>query len=149
MKKTRLFLAASLLTIGTFSAVTMSSCGKDDVCPVGYTGKDCKTLVRDGFIGTWSGSDVCTSGKYDVTLTVGASSNEIKALVNNPGGFGAAISITGEVTSENTLEFSSQDVGNGRTLAGKMVFTGNDMSFSYSVKGTIDNDQCNGTYTRQ
>ena len=149
MRKARLILSASLLTVGTFAAVTFSSCSKDEVCPVGYTGKDCKTLVRNNFLGSWSGSDICGSGTYNINLTVGASSNEINALVSNPGGFGAAVTITGVVTSDNTLKFTSQDVGGSRSLTGTMTFTGSSMAFSYSVQGIATTDQCNGSYTKQ
>lgn len=149
MKKARLILTASLLTVGTFAAVTFSSCSKDEVCPVGYTGKDCKTLVRNNFLGTWNGSDICTSGTYNITLTIGASSNEINALVSNPGGFGGTVTITGVVTDNNTLKFSNQDVGGSRTLNGTMTFTGSTMSFNYSVQGIATTDNCNGSYTKQ
>lgn len=151
MKKARLILATSLLTVGTFTAITLSSCSKDDkVCPVGYTGSDCKTLVRDSFVGTWKGSDICSAGTYSVTLTVGPSStSEINAIVNNPGGFGGTVSITGTITSSNELNFTSQDIGGSRTLTGKMIFTGSNMSFSYSVIGSADSDNCQGSYTKQ
>jgi hypothetical protein len=149
MRKARLILSASLLTIGTFSAVTFSSCSKDEVCPVGYTGKDCKTLVRNNFVGTWNGSDICGSGTYDVNLTVGTSANEINALVANPGGFGASVTITGTVTANNTLQFTNQDIGGQRTLSGTMTFSGNSMSFSYTVTAIAGTDNCNGSYTRQ
>jgi hypothetical protein len=149
MKKARLILTASLLTIGTFSAITFSSCSKDEVCPVGYTGKDCKTLVRNNFVGSWSGQDICTSGTYTISLTVSASSNEINALVTNPGGFGGTVVITGVVTGDNTLQFSNQDVGGSRTLNGTMTFTGSSMSFAYTVQGIATTDNCNGSYTKQ
>jgi hypothetical protein len=149
MRKARLILSASLLTIGTFAAVTFSSCSKDEVCPVGYSGKDCKTLVRNNFVGSWSGSDICGSGTYSISLTIGASANEINALVTNPGGFGSSVIITGTVTADNTLQFTNQDVGGSRTLSGTMTFSGNSMSFSYAVTAIAGTDNCNGSYTRQ
>lgn len=151
MKKTRLIIAASLLTIGTFATVGFSSCSKDNaVCPVGYTGKDCKGLVRDNFVGAWTGSDICTSGTYSINLTVSASSaSGINAIVNNPGGFGGTVAITGTVVSDTELDFTNQDVGGSRTLSGKMVFTGNNMAFSYTVTGVATTDNCSGNYARQ
>lgn len=149
MKKARLILATAVLTVGAFSAITFSSCSKDEVCPVGYTGKDCKTLVRDAFIGTWSGKDICSSGSYNVTLSVNpSSSSQVSALINNPGGFGSNVTITGTVTADNTLQFSSQDVGGSRTLSGSMTFSGSTMSFNYSVQGVSSSDECNGTYNK-
>ena len=151
MKKARLILTASMLTIAGFSAVTLSSCSKDDeVCPVGYEGSDCKTLSRTKFIGNWTGTDICGSGQYDIDLSVGTSSvSEVTALVNNAGGFGTNVTITGTVTGTNSLQFTNQNVGGGRTLSGTMTFTTNKMSFAYSVTGTSGTDNCNGSYDKQ
>lgn len=149
MKKARIILSASLLTIASFATLTFSSCSKDEVCPVGYTGKDCKTLVRDNFIGNWSGSDICTSGTYSIDLSISSSSaSEVNALVTNAGGFGSSVIITGTVTADNKLSFTNQDVGGSRTLSGEMTFSGNSMSFSYQVNGVATTDNCNGSYNK-
>lgn len=146
-------MAASMLTLGAFSMVTFSSCGKDEkVCEVGYEGDDCKTLMRDKFVGNWTGKDICTSGEYPIDLGVERSSvSEINALVSNPGGFGGTIRITGTVINSTTLEFTNQDVGENRTLNGKMTISasGNDLAFSYTVNGDVDDDSCSGNYSRQ
>lgn len=63
MKKARLILSASLLTIGAFSAVTFSSCSKDDkVCTTGYSGSDCKTEVRTSYYNTYRGDGTDNAG---------------------------------------------------------------------------------------
>ncbi len=131
MKKARLILTASMLTIAGFTAVTFSSCSKDDkVCPAGYEGSDCKTLSRINLSATWTGKDICGSGKYDIDLKVDPSSaSEVSAVVNNPGGFGASVTISGTVTGTNALSFTNQNVGGQRSLSGTMTFTGNKMSF--------------------
>lgn len=149
MKKARLILTASMLTIFGFTAVTLSSCNKDETCPVGYEGKDCKELTRDKFLGDWQGEDKCDLGTYPIDLEIKASTtSEINATIVNPGGFGGTVTITGVVTDENTLTFTNQDLGGDRELSGKMVFIGNSMTFNYEVDGLVDDDSCVGTYTR-
>ncbi len=167
MKSIRSVAFSALLTIGAFSAIMYTSCSKDackDVvcknggtcangtcsCPTGYEGTNCETLSRDKFIGNWSGSDVCTSGTYNIALSIASSSNAINALVNNPGGFGGTIQITGNITDKNKLSFTNASVGNGRTLTGTMTISGNSMTFSYTVTPAVGvADACNGTYTKQ
>lgn len=80
MKKARLILAASLLTIGGFTTLTMSSCGGDDVeCLTGYEGEDCKTEMRTKFIKNWSANE--TSGTenlvYTCNIVAGSAINQV------------------------------------------------------------------------
>jgi hypothetical protein len=166
MKSIRNIAFSVLLTVGAFGAVTYTACNKDECkdvvcenggtciggscsCPTGYEGSRCQDLTVTRFIGSWTGQDQCTSGDYTITLTVGASSsNEISALVSNPGGFGGSVVITGTVSGNNSLSFSNESVGGGRTLTGTMTFNGSSMQFEYSVtpaSGSVDH--CTGTYT--
>jgi hypothetical protein len=167
MKSLRNIALSAIMTIGAFSAITYTSCNKDECkdvvcqnggtcvngtcsCPTGYEGANCETKSRDKFLGNWSGSDKCGSGTYNVSLTIGTSTNNINALVNNPGGFGGTIQITGAVTASNKLSFTNASVGSGRTLTGTMTFNNNSMTFEYTVTpATGSPDVCNGTYTKQ
>lgn len=91
MRKARLILSASLLTIGAFSAVTFSSCSKDDkVCNTGYTGSDCKTEVRASYNNTYRGNGSDNAGgtytnwalKFN-SVGTDATKMELQVLDNN------------------------------------------------------------------
>jgi len=175
MKRMKTIAVSVLLTLGAFSAITYTACTKDECkdvtcsnggscvsgacsCPTGYEGTTCQTKTRDRFIGTWTGSDVCGSGTYTITLTIGSSStSDITALITNPGGFGSSVTISGTVTNSNTLTFTNANVGGARTLSGTMTFSGgttttdpNAMTFNYSVTPAVGAaDACSGSYTKQ
>lgn len=167
MRSIRNILFPALLTLSAFTGITYTACNKDAcksvscgangtcsdgvcICKTGYEGAACETLTRTKFIGTWKGSDVCDSGTYTITLGITASSNDVTALISNPGGFGSSITITGNVSATNKLSFSEQSVGGGRTLTGTMTFDGSGMTFAYDVTAAVGGaDHCNGTYTKQ
>lgn len=168
MKSLRNIAFSALLTVGAFSTVFYTSCTKDECkdvvcnnggtcitgtcsCPTGYEGSDCSIITRDKFKGDWKGSDVCTKNTYNVTLTIKESTEEVRALIQNPGGFGTNITITGRVSGTNKLTFTDQSVGgNGRILNGTMTFDGSTMDFTYTVVDAAnDTDSCNGTYSKQ
>lgn len=63
MKSFRHILLASVLTVSAFSAVTFTSCKKDDEsCAVGYTGSNCKTEVRTNYYNTYKGNGSDNTG---------------------------------------------------------------------------------------
>lgn len=170
MKLIRQIALATALTIGAFSVVTYTSCSKDNckdvvcknggtcnstdgscTCKTGYEGTDCGTLSRDKFVGSWSGVDNCSNptSTVTVTLTVATSTNDIQALVTNPGGFGGTITITGTMTSANVLSFTSQTVGAGITLTGTMTWnSSNSMTFAYNATDATGTQTCSGSYTK-
>ena len=54
---------SAFLSVSALSAVTMTSCSKDDeTCSVGLTGKDCKDQVRAGYYNSYKGSGVDNEG---------------------------------------------------------------------------------------
>lgn len=171
MKSIRNIAFSAFLTFAAFGAVTFTSCNKDEckdvncntgtcnesdgscTCPTGFEGANCETLTRSKFVGTWTGTDKCSLRDYNVTLKISAASSEVEALIENPGGFGSNVTITGKVTDVNKLAFTNASVGNGRTLNGTMTFSGTTtftgMEFTYTVTGGLDNDACTGTYSKQ
>ena len=124
-------------------------------CPLGYESSTCANRTRDKFLGTWEGTNVCTSGSYMTSFSINASSDDLQVVVNNPGGLGTTVNIAGTVINSTTLSFRNADVGGNRILTGTMTFTGDStaatkMQFSYNLlpaTGPSD-DACNGSYVR-
>lgn len=150
MKKARLILSASMLTVAGL-AVTMVSCNKDDeTCAVGYEGKNCKTLSRDKFLGSWEGSDLCDGDNYTYVMSIDSSStNKLNVLINNPGGFGAAITTTGTITSSNVVSLSNVAISNEVSMNGTLTVNGNSLTTSYTATDDSTTIQCEGTFTKQ
>jgi hypothetical protein len=185
MKSFRLIALSALITIGSLVSVIYTSCSKDEcksvtclnggtcsggtcTCPTGYTGADCGTKVvcslgyigadckTHAFIGTWTGTDVCSpTGSYNVTISLAASSTDTtKVLINNPGGFGTNNTITGTLSGDaRTITYTNQIVNSSTatpdTLSGTMTLSDSThFAHSYVAKeGT--NYTCSGNYTKQ
>ncbi len=153
MKKTRLILAASMLAIGAFTTTTMTSCSKDDqICNAGYEGKDCKTLSRAKFVGQWKGSEACTIGTDDYTITISASSNsEITVVYTNV--YNDNYTAIGTMTGPDGFTFSGTAAG----TTGTVNFSGNVslnestgiLTSVYTVKDGVNPDNtCTFTGTK-
>lgn len=150
MKKARLILSASMLSIAAFSAVTFSSCSKDDeICPVGYEGDDCKTLSRAKFIGNWSGTEDCTIGDDSYSIEIVASSaSEIQVTYKNL--YNDGYTATGTMTGTNGFSFTGTAAG-GVTFSGTAELneaTGK-LTVDYKVMtGTVETNACTFTGTK-
>ena len=138
MKKARLILSASLLTVGTFAAITFTSCSKDEVCPVGYTGKDCKTLVRDQFIGVYVGTEQCTIGTDQYTVTIVANSDNVKVTMTNI--YNDNYTAIGTVTGDNTISFSGSQSGATFSVTGTIA--GTQLTLDYTVSDALSSNTC-------
>lgn len=137
MKSIKNIALTALLTIGAFGAVTLTSCSKDDdSCATGYEGTDCKTLSRDKFIGTYVGSETCTVGSDNYTMTIAANSDEIKLTLTNL--YNDNYTAIGTMTGTNTFSFSGSQ--SGTTFTGTGSLSGNQLTVSYTLSdGTISN----------
>jgi hypothetical protein len=162
MKKiTANFLGLALLT--SVSLFSLSSCDQDPckdttclnsgtptedgeecfcLCPTGYEGTDCGTLVRAKFIGTFNASEVCTSGNdtYSITINSVASDDKKVQIVNL---YNAGISVNGEVNSDGGITIANQAFGTG-TISGTISSAG---AVSYTVTAGGASDGCSFTIT--
>jgi len=145
MKKARLILSASMLSIAAFSAVTFTSCSKDDEsCPAGMEGKDCNTESRAKFIKTWSASDEVGSGSplvYTCNITKGTNVNQVLISNSFAGNFfDNAIKATVE---ENTITIASQapDAGGDYKVSGSGTYSGGQITWNYLIIESSTGDE--------
>lgn len=139
MKKSRLLLSIGLLAFAGAST-TLTSCGDEEVCPVGYEGKDCKDLSRAKFIGSWKGKEDCTVStsldEYTVAITASGSS-EIQVVLGNI--YNESFTGTGTMTAENKFTFSGSESGTTFNGTGTLNAAG-DVVLDYSISnGSVSN----------
>ena len=166
MKSFRHIALSALLTIGAFSAVTYTSCSKDDckdvtcqhggtcsggncTCPSGFSGTRCEVIDAAKFVGTYSVLENCSVsggvGPYSASITQ-STSNVVNILLTNFGDFTDTITVTGSVNG-TTLTIPSQTTV-GYTISGNGTYNNGVINISYTVSGS-NNETCTATWTKQ
>ncbi len=154
MKSIRNVAFSALLTIGAFSAITYTSCNKDECkdvvcknggtctagvcsCPTGYEGTNCETLSRAKFIGTYVGTEICSLGNDNYSITIAANSDNLKITMTNL--YNEGFTAIGTVTGKNTFDFSGSS--GTTTYSGKGELSGTSaLKVTYTItQGTISN----------
>ena len=144
---------SAMLTIGAFSAVTYTACTKDECedvvcnnggtcisgscsCPSGYEGNQCETQSRDKFIGTYTGTETCTIGTDNYTITLAPNSDGIKLTMTNL--YNDNITAICTMTGTNTFTFNGTQ--SGATYTGTGSLAGNSLTVDYTISdGTLSN----------
>lgn len=142
MKKSRLILAASLLSFGAFSTV-LTSCSDDEPCNLGYEGSDCKTLSRDKFIGAWKGTETCTIGEDEYTITITAgSTGDLNVVMTNV--YNDNYTATGTITGSNSFRFDGSAAGNV-SFDGTAIYEAgtSTLRLNYTVEDGVLSNSCN------
>src|SRR5690606_15659855 len=134
MKKVRLVLVASLLSVGAIS--TLTSCGDDTkTCPVGYEGKNCDTEMRTKFVKNWSATDKTAGGTdlvYTCNIVEGSAINSV--IISNTFSdnfFGQTINAT---VDGNTIKIENQKPDgslSGYAVEGTGTYSGAQISWNY------------------
>ncbi|RYD58579.1 MAG: hypothetical protein EOP56_03055 [Sphingobacteriales bacterium] len=152
MKSIRNIAFSVLLTLGAFSAVTYTSCSKDEckdvvcnnggtcnetdgscACPTGYTGTLCETEVRAKFIKSWSAIDRKTGSTTDIVyaspIVAGTAVTEVK-IGNFSDLFETAVTAT---VNGNTITIPSQEPDkDGYKISGTGTYNETDKSISWT-----------------
>jgi hypothetical protein len=166
MKLLRTAFFSVIITVLVFSVVGYTGCKKDKckdvscknggscaegkcVCPFAYEGAACEKLTREKFIGTWDGTEECTSGGFTLVSVITALPDPGSVLLSNPGGYGTSETITGVVSGNNKLLFTNQPLSDGTIIDGNMVSSGSVVIFSYTHTDSSSVDSCSGTYSRK
>lgn len=112
MKKARLILTTSMVALMGLSAITLSSCSKDDDCPAGYEGKDCATEIRTPMLGTYNATD-----------------ENVTNPNNSPDPYNPVISTNASITVVNIKSFSDFFTGS-EIVTSNVSKSGDNISFT-------------------
>jgi hypothetical protein len=152
MKPMRLIVLSSFLTIAFIYGITYTACKKDAcnnvvcdnkgtcdggkcTCPVGYEGPTCDTLSRNKFVFTYSGGDMCDTGKvyytqYQIHL-VAIPTNPLEMtmrdFLNNPDD-------SATCTMQSTDSFTFIGANNSTTYPGWGKLSNDSLWMTYSVE---------------
>lgn len=129
----------AFLSITALAATTLTSCKKDEPCASGYEGSDCKTLINAKFIGAYEGSENCTIGKdnYTVTLTAVSDNNMQLTLTNL---YNDNYVLTATITESN--KFSISGTSKGVTFTGSGVLSGKTLTINYKAGDGVTSNSC-------
>ncbi|HMG14734.1 MAG TPA: hypothetical protein VK590_04770 [Saprospiraceae bacterium] len=162
MKKIQLILFSLLLGA---TSIMISSCAKDDpckdvkcgdhgqcaegvcICDVGYekdaTTGECSVEQRAKFFGTYQGSETCTVGTDNYSITLASSASGIdKVVLSNV--YNQGVTLTGSVNG-TSLTIAAQSVTVGAstyTFSGTGTYTAGTpptIKIEYSIQGTPSN----------
>jgi hypothetical protein len=134
MKKARLILTASMLSIAAFSAVTLSSCSKDETCLPGYEGKDCKTEMRTKFMKTWNANETSGTEQLVYTCNVAAGTNVNQVVISKTFSDNFFQNNVNATVDGNIITIPSQKPdgsGSEYSVEGSGTYTGGEISWSY------------------
>jgi len=158
MKKARLILSASMFALMGMSALTFTSCSKDDkVCDAGYEGKDCDVQIRTPMLGTYTATDKDNDDGTIETYTAVITTNSTVSVVNisNFGNFYSNSQlVTSNVTkSGNIINFTipAQKPDNVYKVEGNGTFdiSSKKININYSLDNGISILNYTGVWNMQ
>ncbi len=102
------------------------------------------TYARDKFIGTYSGTENCTSGTYSWTMTITRSSTDPAGIIlDNIGDFGENFRAT-----VNGANLTLNDTQSGLTMSGTGTINGGALTINYQASGAFV-DECVANCVKQ
>ncbi len=164
MKSIKYIALSAILTFSAISAVVYTSCKKDackDVtclhggvcsdgncitCDIGYEGANCATLSRAKFIGTYTGSEICTTGTDNYTVTISEnSSNDLFLTYTNL--YNESITATCTMTGSTAFSFAGTQVVGGTpvTFSGTASLVGSTITVTYTITNSSTSNTCTFT----
>lgn len=160
MKSIKYIALSAFLTLSAFCAVLYSSCTKDEckdvtcqnggvcsggncTCVVGYEGTRCETKSRDKFVGTYVGSELCTIGTDNYSITISANSDNVKLTYTNL--YNNTPVITAVCTMTGTDAFSFSGTQSTITFSGTGKLVGNQLTVDYTITDGTSTNTCKFT----
>ncbi len=110
----------------------VSSCTK--TCDEGYEGTDCKTLIREKFVGQFKGPETCTVGTDNYTVTItGSSANVLNIVIANAYNQGFTVTASVSGSSFTVAEQTVGSAGSKLQGSGSISGDGKNLTFTYTV----------------
>ncbi|HRG90445.1 MAG TPA: hypothetical protein PLW44_15595 [Chitinophagales bacterium] len=110
----------------------MASCKY--TCDLGYEGDNCTTPVREKYLGTFSGNELCGSAADSFNIAISEISNDVTKVrftnlhnANNQ-------TATGTVLENGSITIPSQAFGSGGNINGTLTMVNGKISVEYLVK---------------
>ena len=160
MKSIRSVALSALLSIGAFSAVMYTSCSKDEckdvvcqnggtcadgkcTCTTGYEGTNCETKSRDKFIGTYVGTEICSTGNDAYSITLAANSDALKLTMTNI--YNNTPPYTATCTMTSTTAFSFTGSSGTVNFTGNGSLSSNTITITYTIADGSASNSCTFT----
>ena len=106
-------------------------------CAAGYEGDKCETESRTKFIGTFNGTETCTTGNDAYAITTSTSASGVtKVILTNL--YNQGFVVTGTVSGK-TITFGAQTVGSSGTQLSNATgsLSGTTLTITYTLTPTI------------
>jgi len=161
MKSIKRIALGAFLTVSAFCTVLYTSCTKDEckdvtcqnggtcsggtcTCPTGYEGTSCETKSRDKFVGTYVGTEICTTGTDTYNITVASNSDNIKLTMSNL--YNDNITAIGTMAATDSFVFSGNQ--GGATFTGSGRLSTNTLTVHYTLTNGVTTNSCVFTGTK-
>ncbi|GAA4451383.1 MAG: hypothetical protein QM743_01565 [Chitinophagaceae bacterium] len=132
----------AMLAATTVSAVTMTSCNKEDkTCSVGLSGSDCKTEVRTSYYNSYKGSGTDNNGDTytDWTAKFSALGTDVTKmnlqLLDDNLSSVAALTVT--LTSNTAFTIDTKTTSDGYTYSGTGSISASTCTLSITQKEVV------------
>jgi hypothetical protein len=160
MKKARLILTTSMFALMGLSAITISSCTKDETCPAGYEGKNCDVQIRTAMLGTYNATDEnvtnpnASPNPYNPVISTNASVTVVNIKSFSDFFSGSEIVTSNVSKSGDNINFTipAQKPDNVYEVSGSGTYNAANktINIEYSLKNPLgDIDNYTGVWTKQ
>jgi len=140
MKLIRNIALTSFLAVAAFSAVTFTSCKKDDStgCPTGYTGAKCDSTYSMKYLGLYNVTETANGAAnppaFSCTITASSTTPTTGIVISNFGNSG--VNVTASVDNNGNITVPTTPITATKNTSGNGVMTGNTITLNYTISGS-------------
>ena len=101
--------------------------------------------AREAFVGNWSVTDVCSKQTYGVNIQLNAN-NSAEVIIENFANLGQSATA---VIADNSIYVEKQDVGNGYSVSGNGLLSGEVIAWpAYNFETDGESTECSATFKK-